>query len=130
MARRLGKEPIKRRRPTKGKPVANRRHLGTDTFSERVRDAQLLTPDGFHKRTGIDLRQALIDLGPSIRNQALDDSKAELLVAWGRCAEKRLGMALFIEDVIRAMTPADCKQWRENICQCALGVWHNPEEQV
>ena len=127
MARRFASEPIRKRRPTKKK---GRRPLGTDTFTDQVRQQSLLTPDGFHKRTGIDIATALKDLGPTIRNVALDDSNAELLVAWGRCAEKRLGMALYIEDTIRAMTPSDARQWRTNICQAALGVWYNHEEKV
>jgi hypothetical protein len=126
MARRLGSEPIKRRKPTK----KGRRPLGTDTFTDQAREQSMLTPRGFKKRTGIDIDQALKDLGPTIRNVALDDSNTELLVAWGRCAEKRLGMSLVIEDVIRASTPQEAKQWRINICQSALGVWYNQEEKV
>jgi len=129
MARRLGSEPIKRRRPTKGKPVKNRRALGTD-FTDRIEAKSLLSPEGFKRRTGIDIDQALKDLGPTIRNVALDDSNAELLIAWGRLAERRQGMALVIEDVIRASTPSEAKQWRTNICQAALGVWYNHEEKV
>jgi hypothetical protein len=126
MARRLGKEPIAKRRPTKGK----RRPLGTDSFTDQARTQSMLTPSGFQRRTGIDIEQALKDLGPTIRNMALDDSNAELLVAWGRCAEKRLGMSLVIEDVIRASAPSDVVQWRRNICQAALGVWYNADERV
>ena len=125
MARRLGSEPIKRRRPTK----KGRRPLGTD-FTDRIEAKALLSPDGFKRRTGIDIDQALKDLGPTIRNVALDDSNAELLIAWGRLAERRQGMALVIEDVIRASTPDDAKQWRMNICQAALSVWYNHEEKV
>jgi hypothetical protein len=125
MARRLGSDPIKRRKPTK-----KRRPLGTDTFTDQAREQSMLTPRGFKRRTGIDIDQALKDLGPTIRNMALDDTHVELLVAWGRCAEKRLGMALVIEDVIRASTPVQVVQWRKNICQAALGIWYNPEEKV
>ena len=123
------------RRPTKKKgtapievtaPKGNRRILGTDSFSTNARDQSMLTPEGFRKRTTIDMEQALIDLGPTIRNVALDDSNTELLIAWGRCAEKRIGMALFIEDTIRAMTPEDCATWRANICRAALGQWYQP----
>ena len=126
MARRLGSEPIKRRRPTK----KGRRTLGTDTFTDQARSQSMLTPAGFKRRTGIDIDQALKDLGPTIRNVALDDSNAELLIAWGRLAERRQGMALVIEDVIRASTPDEARQWRTNICQAALGVWYNHEEKV
>jgi hypothetical protein len=107
-------------------PKGNRRILGTDSFATNARDQSLLTPEGFKKRTTIDMEQALRDLGPTIRSMALDDSNGELLVAWGRCAEKRLGMALFIEDTIRAMTPADCAIWRANICRAALDQWYQP----
>jgi len=125
MARRFAAEPVKRRTPTK--KTKGRRPLGTDMIPS---SGALLSPAGFKKRTGIDIDQALKDLGPTIRNVALDDSNTELIVAWGRLAERRQGMALVIEDVIRASTPAEVKQWRINICQAALGVWYNSEEKV
>jgi hypothetical protein len=127
MARRFAKEPVVKRKPTKKTP-GNRRRLGTDDFSETVRTQSFMTVDGFERRTSVNMQQALVDLGPAIRNMALDDSMTELLVAWGRCAEKRIGMALYIEDVIRSMTPADCKVWRMNIYKAALGEWADKGE--
>lgn len=129
MARRPTKK-APRRPPRRQKPAGDRRALGTDEFSERVRDQSMLTPEGFERRTTIDMEQALRDLGPTIRSLALDDSRQELLVAWGRCAERRQGMSLFIEDTIRAMTPGNCEMWRDNIVRAALGNWYDPGEQA
>jgi hypothetical protein len=128
VARRFAKEPVKRKPTKKAATKGNRRRLGTDDFSETVRTQSFMTVDGFERRTSVNMQQALVDLGPAIRNMALDDSMTELLVAWGRCAEKRIGMALYIEDVIRSMTPADCKVWRMNIYKAALGEWADKGE--
>ena len=135
MARRPGQKttrrpPAKDPTPEQAPPPGNRRRLGTDDFSNRVRDQALMTPEGFERRTTINMTQALIDLGPTIRNMALDDTKGELFVAWGRMAEKRLGMSLVIEDVIRSLPPAEAKEWRENIYKAALGEWADPNERL
>jgi hypothetical protein len=125
MARRLGSEPIKRRKPTK-----RRSDAVLDQRPPRAKADPTLTLEGFKSRSGLDLEAALVGLGPTIRNIAIGDSKAELYIAWGRCVEQRIGFALVIEDTIRAMAPPAQKNWRENIVRCALGHWHNPEEKV
>lgn len=127
MARRMSKEPIAKRKPTKKRNGATA--LDSAPGEERGKPyVDMMTVKGFTKRTGIQLDKALHDLGPTIRNIALDDSNMELLVAWGRIAERRVGMSLLIEDVIRSMPPAEAKQYRANICKAALGAWYIEEE--
>jgi hypothetical protein len=80
----------------------------------------------FRRYSGIDIDQAIQDLGTTIRRASLDDSDTELLVAWGRTCESRIGVALVIEDAIRVMPPLMAKQYRVKIINAALGKRDKP----
>ena len=95
-------------------------------MARRVAGKAVVRPIPKERRSGrysnLDLDQIIRGLGPYVREHALDDSDSELLVSWGRTCESRIGMALVVEDAIRAMKPLERSQHRVKIVNAALGV--------
>lgn len=85
-------------------------------------------PSSFEDKFGMPLERVIEGLGPFVRRVAMDDSRDEIMIAWGRVAESRLGLSLVMEDEIRRAGPREQVRLRQVQMDAALGIWITPPE--